>query len=161
MDDAGGPASSPAGCRGAPSTPRVPPDRTRDPRHGPCGRDHRPPVEAPGGGPPVAGHVPAAGGGRGGDRSARRRAAHRPARCRRQPPDGRRARGHRDPDAGAGPPVLVEFDGDVHRERDVFVNDLRRHNRLVAAGWTVLRFTSADVLGRPAGVVAEIRRALR
>jgi very-short-patch-repair endonuclease len=56
--------------------------------------------------------------------------------------------------------VLVEFDGDVHRERDVFVNDLRRQNRLVAAGWTVLRFSSADVLGRPAEVVAEIRRAL-
>jgi Protein of unknown function (DUF559) len=57
--------------------------------------------------------------------------------------------------------VLVEFDGDVHRERDVFVNDLRRQNRLVAAGWTVLRFTSADVLGRPQEVIAEIRRALR
>ncbi|MGY1632766.1 DUF559 domain-containing protein [Geodermatophilus sp. SYSU D01186] len=57
--------------------------------------------------------------------------------------------------------VIVEFDGDVHRERDVFVNDLRRQNRLVAAGWTVLRFTSADVLGRPHEVVAEIRRALR
>jgi very-short-patch-repair endonuclease len=57
--------------------------------------------------------------------------------------------------------VLVEFDGDVHRERDVFVGDLRRQNRLVAAGWTVLRFTSADVLGRPDEVIAEIRRALR
>jgi hypothetical protein len=57
--------------------------------------------------------------------------------------------------------VLVEFDGDVHRERDVFVKDLRRQNRLVAAGWTVLRFTSADVLGRPDEVIAEIRRALR
>lgn len=57
--------------------------------------------------------------------------------------------------------VLVEFDGDVHRERDVFVRDLRRQNRLVAAGWTVLRFTSADVLGRPDEVLAEIRRALR
>jgi very-short-patch-repair endonuclease len=56
--------------------------------------------------------------------------------------------------------VLVEFDGDVHRERDVFVNDLRRQNGLVAAGWTVLRFTSADVLGRPQEVVREIRRAL-
>jgi hypothetical protein len=56
--------------------------------------------------------------------------------------------------------VLVEFDGDVHRERDVFVNDLRRQNRLVAEGWIVLRFTSADVLGRPDEVVAEIRRAL-
>jgi very-short-patch-repair endonuclease len=57
--------------------------------------------------------------------------------------------------------VLVEFDGDVHRERDVFVNDLRRQNQLIAAGWTVLRFTSADVLGRPDEVLAEIRRALR
>ena len=57
--------------------------------------------------------------------------------------------------------VLVEFDGDVHRERAVFVADLRRQNALLAAGWTVLRFTSADVLGRPEEVVAEIRRALR
>jgi very-short-patch-repair endonuclease len=57
--------------------------------------------------------------------------------------------------------VLVEFDGDVHRERDVFVGDLRRQNRVVGAGWTVLRFTSADTLGRPDDVVAGIRRALR
>jgi len=57
--------------------------------------------------------------------------------------------------------VLVEFDGDLHRERDVFVNDVRRQNRLIAAGWTVLRFTSADVLGRPQDVVAGVRRALR
>jgi hypothetical protein len=57
--------------------------------------------------------------------------------------------------------VLVEFDGDVHRERDVFVSDLRRQNRLVAAGWTILRFSSADVRGRPNEVVDEIRAALR
>ncbi|PRY37772.1 transcriptional regulator with AbiEi antitoxin domain of type IV toxin-antitoxin system [Geodermatophilus tzadiensis] len=57
--------------------------------------------------------------------------------------------------------LLVEFDGDVHRERDVFVDDARRQNRLVAAGWTVLRFTSADVLGHPDDVVTGIRRALR
>jgi very-short-patch-repair endonuclease len=56
--------------------------------------------------------------------------------------------------------VLVEFDGDVHRERDVFVKDLRRQNRVVLEGWTVLRFSSADVLGRPDEVVAAIRRAL-
>ncbi|SNS87834.1 Protein of unknown function [Geodermatophilus pulveris] len=62
--------------------------------------------------------------------------------------------------AWPGHRVLVEFDGDVHRERDVFVRDLRRQNALLAAGWTVLRFTSADVLGRPDEVVAEIRRAL-
>ena len=57
--------------------------------------------------------------------------------------------------------VLVDFDGDLHRQRDVFVNDLRRQNQLVAAGWTVPRFSSADVLGRPDEGVAEIRRALR
>lgn len=57
--------------------------------------------------------------------------------------------------------VLVEFDGDVHRERAVFVDDRRRQNALVAEGWTVLRFTSADTLGRPDAVLGDIRRALR
>ncbi len=57
--------------------------------------------------------------------------------------------------------VLVEFDGDLHRERDVFVQDLRRQNGLVAAGWTVLRFSSADLYGRPDYVIAAIRAALR
>jgi hypothetical protein len=56
--------------------------------------------------------------------------------------------------------VLVEFDGDVHRERGVFVNDLRRQNRLIAAGWTILRFSSADVLVRPDEMLAAIRKAL-
>lgn len=56
--------------------------------------------------------------------------------------------------------VLVEFDGDVHRERAVFVGDVRRQNRLVLAGWTVLRFTSADVLGRPDHVLSVLRTAL-
>jgi len=56
--------------------------------------------------------------------------------------------------------VLVEFDGAVHREGGVFVRDLRRQNALVAAGWTVLRFSGADVLGRPEEVVAQILRAL-
>jgi very-short-patch-repair endonuclease len=43
----------------------------------------------------------------------------------------------------------------------VFVKDLRRQNALVAEGWTVLRFSSADILGRPAAVITEILRALR
>lgn len=57
--------------------------------------------------------------------------------------------------------VLVEFDGDLHRDRKTFVDDLRRQNALVEEGWTVLRFSSADVLGRPDEVMARIRRALR
>jgi len=55
---------------------------------------------------------------------------------------------------------IVEFDGAIHREGGVFVRDLRRQNALVAAGWTVLRFSGADVLGRPDEVVAEVFRAL-
>jgi very-short-patch-repair endonuclease len=56
--------------------------------------------------------------------------------------------------------VLVEFDGNVHRDRKVFVDDVRRQNGLVLAGWTVLRFTSADVRGRPQQVLSAIRAAL-
>ena len=56
--------------------------------------------------------------------------------------------------------VAVEFDGEVHRDRRVFVADLRRQNGLVLADWTVLRFTSADVLGRPEAVVRASRDAL-
>lgn len=61
----------------------------------------------------------------------------------------------------AGKKVIVEFDGDHHRERKAFVEDLRRQNGLVAAGWTILRFSSADVLGRADYVIATIRAALR
>jgi very-short-patch-repair endonuclease len=57
--------------------------------------------------------------------------------------------------------VLVEFDGDHHRDRQAWVKDVRRQNALIAAGWTILRFTSADVLGRPGYVIATIRAALR
>jgi very-short-patch-repair endonuclease len=56
--------------------------------------------------------------------------------------------------------VLVEFDGAVHREGGVFVQDLRRQNALVAAGWTILRFSGADVLGRPEEVVTQVLRAV-
>lgn len=56
--------------------------------------------------------------------------------------------------------VIVEFDGDIHRERDVFVKDARRQNRLITAGWTVLRFTSADIYGKADEVLRQIRRAL-
>lgn len=55
--------------------------------------------------------------------------------------------------------IAIEFDGAVHREAEVFARDLRRQNMLVNDGWTVLRFSGADVLGRPAGVVAQVGAA--
>jgi hypothetical protein len=56
--------------------------------------------------------------------------------------------------------LLVEFDGDGHRERRVFVKDLRRQNSLVVDEWTVLRFSGADVYGRPDTLLDQIRHFL-
>jgi hypothetical protein len=56
--------------------------------------------------------------------------------------------------------VIVEFDGEVHRERRVFVNDLRRQNDIVLAGWRILRFSSADVLGQSRSVLGSVGAAL-
>jgi very-short-patch-repair endonuclease len=54
--------------------------------------------------------------------------------------------------------LVLEFDGGNHRER--LVEDDRRQNRLINAGFHLLRFTSADVHGRPDVVVAQVRGAL-
>lgn len=56
--------------------------------------------------------------------------------------------------------MLIEYDGSVHRDREQFDRDLRRQNRLVDAGFTVLRYTGADVYRRPASIAAQVRRAL-
>jgi hypothetical protein len=57
--------------------------------------------------------------------------------------------------------VGLEYDGDHHRERDVFRRDAVRLNRLRLLGWTVLRFTADDVLRNPDRVVAYVRAALK
>jgi len=49
----------------------------------------------------------------------------------------------------------IEYDGGIHRES--LAEDNRRQNRLLEAGVTLLRFTAADVLSRPAIVVAQVR----
>jgi REase_MTES_1575 len=57
--------------------------------------------------------------------------------------------------------VAIEYDGrEVHERVDVFVNDRRRQNALVTAGWTVLRYSAEDLRLRPEAVVAEIRAAV-
>jgi very-short-patch-repair endonuclease len=55
--------------------------------------------------------------------------------------------------------LVIEFDGGNHRDR--LVSDDRRQNSLTNAGYRILRFTSADVYGRPHGIVAEVRAAVR
>lgn len=55
--------------------------------------------------------------------------------------------------------VVVEYDGATHRDR--LASDNSRQNRLIDAGYFVLRFTAGDVLHRPASVVDKVRRGLR
>ena len=54
--------------------------------------------------------------------------------------------------------LVIEYDGVNHRDR--LVEDNRRQNALINAGFQVLRFTVADIRQRPDAVVAQIRRAL-
>jgi very-short-patch-repair endonuclease len=51
--------------------------------------------------------------------------------------------------------LVIEYDGTNHRDR--LIEDNRRQNLLVRAGYRLLRFTAADVLRRPASVVALVR----
>jgi hypothetical protein len=49
----------------------------------------------------------------------------------------------------------LEYDGETHRVS--LAEDNRRQNRLLTSGIRLLRFTAADVLRRPAGVLAQVR----
>jgi hypothetical protein len=56
--------------------------------------------------------------------------------------------------------LIVEADGGlVHARPTALYHDRRRQNELVARGWTVIRFTWAD-LSRPGYIVNAVRRAL-
>jgi hypothetical protein len=54
--------------------------------------------------------------------------------------------------------LAIEYDGATHRDR--LVEDNRRQNAVLSAGFQMLRFTSADVLGRPDMVISQVRTAL-
>lgn len=57
--------------------------------------------------------------------------------------------------------LAVELDGwDAHKTRDAFQRDRTRSNDLQAAGWTVLRFTHADVVHRADETAARVGREL-
>ncbi len=57
--------------------------------------------------------------------------------------------------------LVVEADGFAfHSDRHSFIQDRRRQNRLLLAGWRVLRFTWDDLTTRPQEVVAEVKAAL-
>lgn len=54
--------------------------------------------------------------------------------------------------------LVLEFDGGSHRER--LVSDDRRQNSLMTSGYRILRFTAADLYGRPDALVAQVRTYL-
>ena len=55
--------------------------------------------------------------------------------------------------------LAIEYDGATHRGS--LAADNRRQNRMVDAGYRLLRFTAADLLSAPDSVVTLVRRALR
>jgi hypothetical protein len=54
--------------------------------------------------------------------------------------------------------LALEYDGGTHRQS--LVEDNRRQNRLSSAGYRLLRFTAADVLGSPDQILLQVRAAL-
>jgi len=56
--------------------------------------------------------------------------------------------------------LVIEYQGDYHRDREQWRADLTRRSKLEAAGWTVLELASDD-LRNPADLIARIRAIAR
>jgi very-short-patch-repair endonuclease len=56
--------------------------------------------------------------------------------------------------------LAIEYDGEAHRTQERAMRDLDRQAYLSAAGWTVLRFTAAQIMRRPRWVAARVREEL-
>lgn len=54
--------------------------------------------------------------------------------------------------------LAIEYDGGHHRDR--LIEDTRRQNAILRAGYGLLRFTAPDVLRTPDATVAQVRAAL-
>jgi very-short-patch-repair endonuclease len=57
--------------------------------------------------------------------------------------------------------LIIEVDGMAYHGASQFQSDRTRQNRLVLAGYTVLRFTWDDLVSQPRTVAAHIRQALQ
>jgi hypothetical protein len=55
--------------------------------------------------------------------------------------------------------LILEYDGATHRTS--LIEDNRRQNRLLNAGYQLLRFTVADINGTPDAVIGQVGEALR
>ena len=54
--------------------------------------------------------------------------------------------------------LVIEYDGANHRDR--LMEDNRRQNALISAGFRLLRYTASDVFQRPGFVVTQVRQVL-
>jgi very-short-patch-repair endonuclease len=54
--------------------------------------------------------------------------------------------------------LAIEYDGGNHRDR--MVEDNRRQNGLIGAGYRLLRFTAGDVYNAPDTVAMQVRQGL-
>lgn len=54
--------------------------------------------------------------------------------------------------------LVIEYDGTVHR--NTLAADNRRQNRILEAGYRLLRFTAGDIFHTPLAVVGQVGRAL-
>jgi very-short-patch-repair endonuclease len=54
--------------------------------------------------------------------------------------------------------LVIEYDGSTHKTS--LAEDNQRQNRLVQAGYRLLRFTAGDLHNRPQGAVAQVRSLL-
>lgn len=53
--------------------------------------------------------------------------------------------------------LIIEIDGGVHDRDDIILRDHLRQEELEQLGWTVLRFTNDEALGRPELIAATVR----
>lgn len=56
--------------------------------------------------------------------------------------------------------IAIEYEGEHHLDPEQWSRDIARIERLVEAGWRVLRVTKADVFTNPAPFLARLRRAI-
>jgi very-short-patch-repair endonuclease len=53
--------------------------------------------------------------------------------------------------------VAIEYDGEDHKDR--WADDMVRQNRIIGAGWTLMRYTNGDVSRRPTTIVTQVDAA--
>lgn len=53
--------------------------------------------------------------------------------------------------------IAIEYDGEDHRDR--WADDIVRQNRIIGAGWTLMRYAKGDLFGQPERILAQVSAA--